>query len=63
MCSKQIHILLTGATGYVGGSLLTGLFQHPNISNFKITTLIRGVENRVKKLASFRVTPLVGSND
>jgi hypothetical protein len=63
MCSKQIHILLTGATGYVGGSLLTGLLQHPNISNFKITTLIRGDKNRVKKLASLRVTPLVGSND
>ncbi len=50
-------------TGYVGGSLLTCLLQHPNISNFKITTLIRGVEKRVNKLAFLRVTPLVSSND
>jgi nucleoside-diphosphate-sugar epimerase len=63
MSSKQIHILLTGATGYIGGSILTGLLQHPNASNFKITALIRGDESRVKKLASLGVTPLIGSND
>jgi len=63
MSSKQINILLTGATGYIGGSILTGLLQHPNVSNFKITALIRGDESRVKKLASLGVTPLVGSND
>jgi nucleoside-diphosphate-sugar epimerase len=63
MSSKQINIFLTGATGYIGGSVLTGLLQHPNASNFKITALIRGDESRVKKLASLGVTPLVGSND
>jgi nucleoside-diphosphate-sugar epimerase len=63
MSSQQIHILLTGATGYIGGSILTGLLQHPNASNFKITALIRGDESRAKKLASLGVTPLIGSND
>ena len=63
MSSKQINIFLTGATGYIGGSILTGLLQHPNASNFKITALIRGDESRVKKLASLGVTPLIGSND
>jgi nucleoside-diphosphate-sugar epimerase len=63
MSSKQINIFLTGATGYIGGSVLTGLLQHPNASNFKITALIRGDENRVKKLASHGVTPLVGSSN
>jgi nucleoside-diphosphate-sugar epimerase len=63
MSSKQINILLTGATGYIGGSILTSLLQHPNSSNFKITALVRGDESRVKKLASVGVTPLIGSND
>ncbi|CAF0923194.1 unnamed protein product [Rotaria sordida] len=63
MSSKQINIFLTGATGYIGGSILTGLLNHPNASNFKITALIRGDESRVKKLESLGVTPVVGSND
>ncbi|CAF3762691.1 unnamed protein product [Rotaria sordida] len=63
MSSQQINILFTGATGYIGGSVLTGLLQHPNSSNFKITALIRGDESRVKKLGSLGVIPLIGSND
>jgi nucleoside-diphosphate-sugar epimerase len=63
MSSKHINILLTGVTGYIGGSLLTDLLQHPNVSNFKITALIRGDESRAKKLSSLGVTPLIGSND
>jgi uncharacterized protein YbjT (DUF2867 family) len=63
MSSKQINIFLTGATGYIGGSILTGLLQHPNVSNFKISVLVRGDENRVKKIAALGVTPVVGSND
>jgi nucleoside-diphosphate-sugar epimerase len=63
MSSKQINIFLTGVTGYIGGSLLTDLLHHPNASNFKITTLIRGDESRAKKLRSIGVTPLIGSND
>ena len=63
MSSKQINILLTGATGYIGGSILTGLLQHPNASHFKITAPIRGDESRVKKLASLGVIPLIGAND
>ncbi|CAF3814976.1 unnamed protein product [Adineta steineri] len=64
MSSTKINIFLTGATGYIGGSVLTSLLQHPNASNFNITTLIRGGDDeRVKKLASLNVTPLIGSND
>ncbi|CAF1519015.1 unnamed protein product [Didymodactylos carnosus] len=63
MSSTKINILLTGATGYTGGAVLTGLLQHSNASNFNITALIRGDESRVKKLASLGVTPLIGSND
>ncbi|CAF3872145.1 unnamed protein product [Rotaria sordida] len=63
MSSQQLNILFTGATGYIGGSVLTGLLQHPNSSNFKITALIRGDEGRAKKLGSLGVIPLIGSND
>jgi nucleoside-diphosphate-sugar epimerase len=63
MASTRINIFLTGATGYIGGSILTALLQHSNASNFNITALIRGDDERVKKLASLNVTPLVGSND
>lgn len=63
MSSKQIHIFITGATGYIGGSVLTGLLEHPSVGHFKITALIRGDEERVKKLASLGVTPVIGSND
>lgn len=61
--SKQINIFLTGATGYIGGSILTGLLQHLNVSNFNITVLVRGDESRVKKLASLGVTPVIGTNE
>lgn len=63
MSSKEINIFLTGATGYIGGSILTALLHHPNASNFKITALIRGNEDRAKKLESLGVTPVVGSNE
>ncbi|UJR08018.1 hypothetical protein I4U23_012296 [Adineta vaga] len=64
MSSTKINILLTGATGYIGGSILTSLLQHPNASNFQITALIRGGDNeRINKLKSLNVTPLIGSNE
>jgi nucleoside-diphosphate-sugar epimerase len=63
MSSTKINIFITGVTGYIGGSILTALLQHPNASNFNITALVRGDNERVKKLSSLNVTPLIGSND
>jgi nucleoside-diphosphate-sugar epimerase len=63
MSTTKINIFLTGATGYIGGSLLTALLQHPNASNFCITALIRGDNERVQKLASLNVKTLLGSNE
>ena len=55
---------MTGATGYIGGSILTSLLEHPQASNFQITALIRdGDDERIKKLAALHVTPLIGTND
>ena len=63
MSSSKINIFLTGASGYIGGSVLTALLQHANASRYHITVLVRGDESQMKKLASLGVTPLVGSND
>ncbi|CAF1039333.1 unnamed protein product [Rotaria magnacalcarata] len=63
MSSIKINIFLTGATGYIGGSILNELLEHPNASNFNITALIRGDDERIKKLSSHNITPLIGSND
>ncbi|KIJ67094.1 hypothetical protein HYDPIDRAFT_128710 [Hydnomerulius pinastri MD-312] len=57
---SQINIFLTGATGYIGGSVLAALLRHPRSNEFHITVLVRAAE----KAAGFRevgVTAVVGS--
>lgn len=51
--SSPPKILLTGATGYIGGSVLTQLISstHPSIKNSSITVLVRGQE-KAQTLAS-----------
>ncbi|EMC99777.1 hypothetical protein BAUCODRAFT_30180 [Baudoinia panamericana UAMH 10762] len=51
MSNTAPAILLTGATGYIGGSILTHLLdsQHLALKNVVITCLVRG-EDRVAKL-------------
>ncbi|KAF4613973.1 hypothetical protein D9613_007770 [Agrocybe pediades] len=44
------HILLTGATGYIGGSVLARLLSHPQSDSFRITVLVRDAQ----KGAQFR---------
>ncbi|CDO74493.1 hypothetical protein BN946_scf184979.g48 [Trametes cinnabarina] len=38
---SKVNILLTGATGYIGGSILQRLLQHQNAQKFEIATLVR----------------------
>ncbi|KAH9933410.1 uncharacterized protein B0H18DRAFT_644511 [Fomitopsis serialis] len=40
----KTNILLFGATGYIGGSVLNRLLQHPNADNLDITTPVRSPE-------------------
>ncbi|TFK72944.1 NAD(P)-binding protein [Pluteus cervinus] len=40
----QTHILLTGGTGYIGGSVLTRLLSHPHSDAFQIVVLVRSPE-------------------
>ena len=47
-------------TGYIGGSVLTRLLEHPNVNSFQITTLVRSPE-KAEKLKSLGVNAVIGS--
>jgi len=54
------HIFLTGATGYIGGSILTALLQTP--SKYTVSALVRQ-EDQAEVLRKLGVTPVLGSLD
>ncbi|KAI0696906.1 NAD-P-binding protein [Cytidiella melzeri] len=59
---SKTPILILGATGYVGGSVLARLLKHPSKDTFEITALVRSAD-KAKKLERFGVKPVVGSYD
>ncbi|KAI0267720.1 hypothetical protein BC834DRAFT_821772 [Gloeopeniophorella convolvens] len=59
MASKTT-ILITGATGYIGGSVLQLLLAHPKRSTFEITALVRNVE-KAKLLNTLGIETAIGS--
>ncbi|KAJ7120208.1 hypothetical protein C8R44DRAFT_877656 [Mycena epipterygia] len=57
---KKIKFFFSGATGYIGGAVLTRFLQHPNAANFEFTLLVRNA----KKADGFRkmgLNAVVGS--
>ncbi|KAF7344718.1 NmrA domain-containing protein [Mycena venus] len=58
MSSTQ-RVLFLGATGYVGGTVLWRLLQHPRAADLQITALVRDPA-KAKKLEAFGVVPVVG---
>ncbi|CAL1716979.1 unnamed protein product [Somion occarium] len=62
MSESHTSIFLTGATGYIGGSVLARLLAHPSAETFNITVVSRQAE-KAKKLESFGVNAVVGSMD
>ncbi|KAF8994654.1 hypothetical protein BDQ17DRAFT_1311423 [Cyathus striatus] len=58
--SNKVNIFVTGITGYIGGSVMAQLLEHPNAASFNITALSRSPE-KAEKLKEF-VTPVVGSH-
>ncbi|GJE92242.1 NAD(P)-binding protein [Phanerochaete sordida] len=58
--AAKTPILILGATGYIGGSVLARLLKHPNAQNFEITALVRG-QDKAKTLESFGVKTVIGS--
>ncbi|KAI0635602.1 NAD-P-binding protein [Trametes polyzona] len=61
MSSNAITIFLTGATGYIGGSILQRLLSHPNKKNFEITALVRNADKAKRLESEFGVKTVVGS--
>lgn len=63
MAPENKKILLTGATGFVGGSILSHLLDSPEpaIKNARISCLLRGAERAEKLLAAYgdRVKPIL----
>ncbi|KAI0671416.1 NAD-P-binding protein [Trametes maxima] len=58
MTTAKVSIFITGATGYIGGSILQRLLQHPN---FEITALIRNTDKAKQLETQFGVKSVVGS--
>ncbi|KAF7790005.1 hypothetical protein EIP86_000953 [Pleurotus ostreatoroseus] len=58
--SAKTTILLLGSTGYVGGTVLYRLLNHPDAKTFEITTIVRE-EAKAKKLEPYGVKTVIGS--
>ncbi|CAL1702850.1 unnamed protein product [Somion occarium] len=60
--TAQIPILILGATGYIGGSVLSRLLAHPDVERFEITALVRSAE-KAERLRELGVKTVIGSTD
>ncbi|KAG6850631.1 hypothetical protein H0H93_010823 [Arthromyces matolae] len=59
--STETRVFITGASGYIGGSVLDRFLKRPDIANENITILIRSPE-KAKKFTTFGVNVVVGSH-
>ncbi|TFK78737.1 NAD(P)-binding protein [Polyporus arcularius HHB13444] len=59
--SEKTAILFTGATGYIGGSVLQKILQHPEANTFEITALVRDAGKAQILETKFGVKAVVGS--
>jgi len=57
--SSKTALFVTGA-GYIGGSVVARLLEHPNVRNFQITALVRSPE-KAAKLETLGIKTVVGS--
>ncbi|KAJ7064724.1 NAD(P)-binding protein [Mycena amicta] len=61
MPGTKIKLLLTGATGYIGGSILNLFLSRPDAQDFEFTVLVRDAE-KANKFSSFGIRVVVGSH-
>jgi nucleoside-diphosphate-sugar epimerase len=59
--TNKIDILITGATGYIGGSVLQRLLVHPDSHKFRFTAVIRA-EAKAPKFGALGVNTVIGSH-
>ncbi|KAJ8481047.1 hypothetical protein ONZ51_g6272 [Trametes cubensis] len=62
MSSNKVSIFLTGATGYVGGSVLQRLLDHPKAGTFDISVIVRNAEKAKILKSKFGVNAVVGTH-
>ncbi|KAA1467579.1 NAD(P)-binding protein [Dentipellis sp. KUC8613] len=60
MSSAKTQVLITGATGYIGGTVLQLLLAHPKRDSFEITAYVRS-EDKAKKLRELGVKTAIGT--
>ncbi|KAI0701253.1 NAD-P-binding protein [Cerioporus squamosus] len=61
MSSDRISIFYTGATGYIGGSVLQRILNHPRASTFDVTVLVRDAKKAKLLEAEFGLKVVEGS--
>ncbi|KAG2018245.1 hypothetical protein CC2G_007688 [Coprinopsis cinerea AmutBmut pab1-1] len=54
-------LFITGGTGYIGGTVVDRLLDHPDVSTFEITLLVRTLE-KAEKLQTLGLKTVVGDN-
>jgi len=59
---SKTQIFLTGATGYIGGSVLNRLLEHPAASTFDITAYLRNADKAKILESKFGVKAAVGTH-
>ena len=60
----KTNIFLLGATGFIGGTILDRLLQHPDSATFNISLLVRSEEKAAKfKDLNLGLNAVVGSTD
>ncbi|KAI0766951.1 NAD-P-binding protein [Trametes elegans] len=59
---SRTPIFLTGATGYIGGSVLQCLLEHPSASTFNITLLVRNAAKGDILRSTYGVDVVVGNH-
>ncbi|KAJ7796950.1 NAD-binding protein [Mycena olivaceomarginata] len=61
MSGSKTNFFLTGATGYVGGSVLARFLAHPHADSFQFTVLVRDPK-KAEKFKDLGVKAVVGSH-
>ncbi|KAG6331881.1 hypothetical protein ID866_7207 [Astraeus odoratus] len=64
MAPVDKHTFLTGATGYIGGTVLSRLIEHPTYETTEISVLIRpSKKDKIPVLESLGLKPVLGTYD
>ncbi|KAK7448079.1 hypothetical protein VKT23_013835 [Stygiomarasmius scandens] len=59
--TEKTKVLITGITGYIGGSIFCRLMKRPDFSSFDFRAIVRSAE-KGERLKAFGVAPIVGSH-